>query len=61
MLMHDHEAWRVERRSDGAVVVRVPSCTTVGEAVPEAVFAFRNGDPQYSYWEQRLLDQEHAG
>ncbi|HVX60926.1 MAG TPA: hypothetical protein VHC19_10000 [Pirellulales bacterium] len=52
--------WRIERREDGAVLVRVPSRMREGGQLPDAVFAFRDGDPQYGYWEQRLRDQEVA-
>lgn len=50
--------WQLERRSDGAVLVRVPSREREGRRFPDAVFAFRCGDPQYGYWEQRLREQE---
>lgn len=50
--------WKVERRSDGAVVVRVPSLKRESHGLPDAVFAFCFGDPQYSYWERRLREQE---
>lgn len=54
----DAGLWQVERRSDGAVVVRVPSRGEQGYRPPDAVFAFRAGDPQYNYWEERLREQE---
>ncbi len=42
----------LEKRGDGAVIVRVRS---VGpDHLPDAVFAFRSGDPQYAYWLRRL-------
>jgi hypothetical protein len=44
----------VERRSDGAVVVRMRSPESSAGRLPDAVFAFRLGDPQYHYWEQQL-------
>ena len=47
-------SWDVERRDDGAVVVRVRSSQADGHPLPDAVFAFRDGDPQYSFWEQML-------
>ena len=52
------ESWNVERRADGAVLVRVHSRVTNGQALPDAVFAFRAGDPQYSYWEEQLRHRE---
>lgn len=54
----DAAGWTLERRSDGAVLVRVPSRQREGRFLPDAVFAFRTGDPQFSYWEQRLREQE---
>ncbi|HEX5443196.1 MAG TPA: hypothetical protein VFW87_05180 [Pirellulales bacterium] len=54
----DHHLWRVERRLDGALLVRVTSRGTYGEGLPEAVFAFRSGDPQYGYWEARFHEQQ---
>jgi hypothetical protein len=47
--------WVLERRSDGAVLVRVPSLFRGEKALPEAVFSFRLGDPQFAYWEGELL------
>ena len=44
----------LEKRSDGAVLVRVRSEGPDGHRLPDAVFAFRCGDPQYSYWASRL-------
>ena len=45
----------VQRRSDGAVLVRVHSCDRQGRQLPDAVFAFRLGDPQYDYWGRQLF------
>jgi len=44
----------IEKRSDGAIVVRVRSEGPEESRLPDAVFAFRNGDPQYAYWLERL-------
>ncbi len=52
----EDNAWQVERRSDGAVVVRVRSAERNGRHLPDAVFAFHAGDPQYAYWEQKLQE-----
>lgn len=49
---YDH--WIIERRHDGALLVRVPSRDEEGQPLPEAVFAFQPGNPQYSFWEQQL-------
>jgi hypothetical protein len=45
----------VRRRNDGAVLVRVHSCDRQGRQLPDAVFTFRLGDPQYDYWESQAL------
>ena len=54
------DSWAVERRSDGAVLVRVPSDRSAGIPLPDAVFAFRAGDPQFNYWEEQLRQREHS-
>jgi len=45
---------RIEQRGDGAVVVRVRSTGEGDARLPDAVFSFRCGDPQYAYWLARL-------
>jgi hypothetical protein len=50
----ERDIWDVQRRPDGAVLVRVHSCDRQGRRLPDAVFAFRLGDPQYDYWERQL-------
>jgi hypothetical protein len=47
-------AFRVERRPDGAIIVRVPSTGQFGEPLPDAVFSFRIGEPQYGRWERQI-------
>jgi hypothetical protein len=54
----EQPACQVERRGDNALIVRVRSRNTAGPAIPDAVFSFRAGDPQYKVWEQRLREQE---
>jgi hypothetical protein len=54
----DWNLWEIRRRGDGAVVVQVPSRETDGDRLPDAVFAFRAGDPQYVVWEQRLRERQ---
>jgi hypothetical protein len=44
----------IEKRADGAIVVRVRSDGPDGTRLPDAVFSFRCGDPQYAYWRARL-------
>ena len=56
--MPDSPACNIERRVDGAVLVRVHSRVVDGRALPDAVFAFRAGDPQYSYWDAQLRSRE---
>ncbi len=47
------DACDVERYGDGTVLVRVHSSDRNGRKLPDAVFTFRLGDPQYSYWAAR--------
>jgi hypothetical protein len=47
----------VEQRDDGTVLVRVHSSNRQGRPLPDAVFAFRYGDPQYDYWAGQFLDR----
>ncbi len=54
----DIPSCHLERRADGAVVVRVHSRQNDGRVLPDAVFAFRAGDPQYSYWDDLLRSRE---
>ncbi|MBL8829257.1 MAG: hypothetical protein JNM18_19900 [Planctomycetaceae bacterium] len=53
------DALSIERRTDGAVLVRVRSRERNGSRAPDAVFAFRVGDPQYRYWDERLRAREN--
>jgi hypothetical protein len=55
------EQLSLEQRSDGAVLVRVRSAGTGKDRLPDAVFAFRCGDPQYAYWLARLTGQARRG
>jgi hypothetical protein len=56
----DRNAWEIERRLDGAVLVRVHSTERGGQRLPDAVFTFRRGDPQYDYWAGKLSDVQPA-
>ena len=49
------EACDVERLADGTVLVRVHSRDRNGRQLPDAVFTFRIGDPQYTYWAARAV------
>jgi len=53
----------IEHRPDGTVVVRVRSEASVAgiDRIPDAVFSFRCGDPQYSYWLGRFNARRHDG
>ena len=48
------ERLSIEQRRDGAILVRVRSEGSEGSRLPDAVFSFRCGDPQYSYWLARF-------
>ena len=50
----EHDRCDVQRRDDGSVLVRVHSSDSRGQRLPDAVFTFRPGDPQYTYWEQQV-------
>lgn len=53
------QSWILERRADGAILVRVPSSLNDSpRGLPDAVFAFRDGDPQYGIWAERLAARE---
>jgi hypothetical protein len=49
----DSNSWDIERRKDGTLIVRMHSSARNGRPLPDAVFTFRTGDPQYSHWEQQ--------
>lgn len=55
------DACDVERRKDGSVLVRVHSVDRQGRQLPDAVFTFRVGDPQYNFWEQRAQWRQERG
>ncbi len=61
MLFAPLDSCDVFQRDDGAVLVRVHSNNRQGRQLPDAVFAFRAGDPQYDYWEQQLRQQITVG
>jgi hypothetical protein len=49
--------WKIERRANGVLIVRIPSKNRRGQPLPDAVFSFRAGDPQYTLWEERYKQQ----
>jgi hypothetical protein len=53
----DPNSWDVEVRRDGTVVVRVHSSERNGQRLPDAVFTFRPGDPQFEYWEAKWRER----
>jgi hypothetical protein len=55
----DPKSCCVERRDDGAILVRVPSRNIGATPLPDAVFSFRAGDPQFAFW-QHLFQAQHA-
>jgi hypothetical protein len=54
------DAWSVQRRDDGAVLVRIASRDACGRPLPDAVFAFRDSDPQHEFWERVMRERESA-
>jgi hypothetical protein len=48
----------IEQRADGAIVVRVRSADS---RLPDAVFSFRCGDPQYARWQRELEGRRTPG
>jgi len=51
-------SWDIECRTDGTVLVRVHSADRRGQRLPDAVFTFRPGDPQYEYWQQQWRSRQ---
>lgn len=51
----------IEQRGDGAIVVRVSSEGPEATRLPDAVFSFRDGDPQYAFWLARLKSAPPTG
>jgi hypothetical protein len=52
------DSWTVQRRADGAVLVRVPPRRQTAPPLPDAVFTFRVGDPQFDFWAGQVEQQE---
>jgi hypothetical protein len=50
----------LERRGEDTILVRVPSTGSYGANLPDAVFTFRPGDPQYRFWQSELSKREEA-
>ena len=43
----------VERRNADTLLVRMRSFDRQGRPLPDAVFTFRKGEPQYEHWERQ--------
>ncbi|MCE5268314.1 MAG: hypothetical protein LLG00_10560 [Planctomycetaceae bacterium] len=54
------QSWDIERTSDDVLLVRVHSFNRQGRKLPDAVFTFRKGEPQYDYWKRQLLARTPA-
>jgi hypothetical protein len=54
------DSYVINRRNDGAVLVRVLSRPSNGATLPDAVFTFRPGDPQFKYWDQQAPKAQPA-
>lgn len=53
--------WLIERRADGVLIVRMLSRRDCANPLPDAVFTFRVGDPQYDYWKRQAAMQDSRG
>ena len=51
------ETCRIELLAGGVLLVRVLSGMFNGKQLPDAVFTFRSGDPQYDRWMKAYLEQ----
>jgi len=60
-VLAEPDSWDVERNGEGAVLVRVHSRDASGRPLPDAVFTFRPGDPQYDRWEKEFHIQSKRG
>jgi hypothetical protein len=45
--------YSIERRPNGVLIVRMLSKRDCANPLPDAVFTFRVGDPQYDYWKRQ--------
>ncbi|MCE5301808.1 MAG: hypothetical protein LLF97_01715 [Planctomycetaceae bacterium] len=60
MVVTQLESCEIQRRRDGVLLVRVHSQDRQGRPLPDAVFTFRQGDPQYDYWLDQFRRRTHA-
>ena len=54
----EYDSFSVERGTEGAVLVRVRSSDPARQQLPDAVFTFRPGDPQYRSWAKQLRRED---
>ncbi len=48
----------IEQRIDGALLIRVHSSDSNGHELPDAVFTFRAGDPQFEHWQDQFEQRQ---
>jgi len=51
------ESYHIELRPGNVLLVRIPSPPFRGHPMPDAVFTFHVGDPQYDLWAKRYEEQ----
>lgn len=52
------EPYFIELQKGNTLLVRMPSKPFQGKQLPDAVFTFRVGDPQYEIWADRYTQQQ---
>ncbi|MDO5553033.1 MAG: hypothetical protein Q4G68_04675 [Planctomycetia bacterium] len=57
----EEEKYQIELLNGKILRVRIPSKPFNGHRLPDAVFTFREGDPQYEMWSQRYKEQSGFG
>jgi hypothetical protein len=48
----------IERPNHSVLIVRMISQPYQGRALPDALFTFRIGEPQFEIWERRYFEQQ---
>lgn len=51
------ESYNIKQRKGNVLIVRVFSKPFRGQEIPDTVFTFRPGDPQYELWNKRYIEQ----
>lgn len=54
----DSSHYEIERKRNGVLLVRVHSWDAYGVPLPDAVFTFRPGEPQYEQWQKRAVEKD---